>query len=110
MAELLKEDRRAFDRFPARFPAKFKDSRNDFGERVILRDASADGLRLASRDQLLINDKVTLEVELPDGKDPMVLKGQVVWSKNRNPNLWDIGLQFHKVSLMKMSRMYQFVS
>ena len=105
-----KEDQRVFDRFAARFPAKFKDAREDFGAKVILRDASAEGARIATRDRLFINDKITLEVELPDGKDPMTVKGQVVWSKQRDHNLWDCGLKFHKISLMKMSRLYSLVA
>lgn len=73
-------ERRIFDRFQFRFPTKFKDSRADFGNDVYLRDASANGVNILTRDRLFINDRIALEVELPDGNDPLVLSGRVMWT------------------------------
>ena len=78
-----KEDQRLFERFRARLPAKFKDTRDDFGERVMLRDASAEGVRLITSERLFVNDSVAVEVSIPDGKDPLTLQGEVVWAKHR---------------------------
>lgn len=108
-ASSLQEDRRTFDRFAARFPARFKDSRCDYGTSVSLRNASADGLKITTREQLYIEDSVTLEVELPDCKEPMILKGHVVWVKSEDPGIWDVGLKFFKIDLPHMSRLYKFV-
>ena len=107
---MIKQDQRLFERFRARFPAKFKDTRSDFGEKVMLRDASAQGARFVTSERLFVNDSVTVEVSLPDGKDPLTLKGQVIWAKPRQPNFWDVGLKFHQASLMKMSRLYKLVT
>ena len=101
-------ERRIFDRFPARFPAKFKDTREDFGRNVFLRDASASGANIISRDRMFLDDRVALEVELPDGSTPLPLHGRVVWSKPTNTSMWDIGLQFDEVNFMKIQRLFKF--
>jgi len=64
----LENKRRLFERFQSRFPVKFKDSRHDFGTDVYLRNISAEGAKIATREQLYLNDSVCLEVELSDGK------------------------------------------
>jgi len=106
----IMNDKRIYERFIARFPAKFKDVREDFGVNVFLREASAGGVKIRCKERLYINDSISIEVKLPDDIDPMILKGEVVWAKNPNPALWDIGLQFHKVHLMHMSRLYKFIA
>lgn len=103
-------DNRIFERFSAKFPAKFKDARDHYGSRLNLRDASAVGVRLSSRDRLFINDTITVEVRVPDGKSPMVLKGQVVWCRNKDVANWDVGLRLHRVDLMHIERLYKFVA
>ncbi|MBI5150045.1 MAG: PilZ domain-containing protein [Candidatus Omnitrophica bacterium] len=109
IAEHIEEDRRAFERFNARFPVRFKDSRNDYGTNISLRNASAQGAQITTKQRLYLNDSVILEVELPDYKEPMTLSGQVVWVTGDESGMWDIGLKFHAVDLMHMSRLYKFV-
>lgn len=103
-------DRRTFERFLARFPVKFKDSRKGYGANVSLRDACAQGVKITTKEQLFLNDSVTLEIELPDCKEPMTLKGQVVWvMADEASGMRDVGLKFHKIDFVHMSRLYQFV-
>lgn len=104
------EDRRTFERFTARFPARFKDSRYDYGASVSLRNASAQGVKITTKEHLYINDSVTLEVELPDCKDPLTIKGQVVWIRSEDPNVWDVGLKFHETDLVHIARLYKFTA
>ena len=105
----MDNERRIFDRFQAHFPTKFKDARGDFGNDVFLRDASANGVNILTKERLLFNDSISLEVELPDGNDPLLLSGRVMWSKPAaGSSMWDIGLQFDKVALMKMQRLYKY--
>ena len=103
-------DRRIFERFHARFPAKLKDTRDEFGTSIFLHNASAQGARLFSKERVYLNDSVSLEVKLPDNNYPMNLRGQVVWAKNTESNTWDIGIKFHTISLMHMARLYKFVA
>ncbi len=102
------QDQRIFERFAARFPVKFKDSRHDFGAEVFLRDASAQGMKLVSRERLFLHDRVSLLVELPDGYEPLALHGQVVWSKSKIPGTWEIGLKFHQIRLMALQRLFKY--
>ena len=105
----MDNERRIFDRFQTRFPAKFKDARGDFGNDVFLRDTCASGANILTKDRLFLNDRIALEVELPDGNDPLVLSGRVMWSKPSNgSSMWDIGLQFDEVDLMKMQRIFKY--
>jgi hypothetical protein len=101
------EERRTFERFSARFPVKFKDAREDYGTDVFLRDASAEGVRILSKERFFLDDQLALEVELPDGGEPMVLSGRVKWVKLLNLSLWDIGIQFPQVNLLKMQRLFK---
>jgi hypothetical protein len=103
------KEKRLFERFRARFPAKYEHSRDDFGTNVFLRDASSLGAKISSRERLYINDNVSLLVQLPDGVDPLRLSGRVVWAKENTPQLWDIGVQFYKTDFMKIRRMFKFV-
>lgn len=102
------EDRRNFDRVLARFPAKFKDSRNDYGTDVFLRDISAEGARLSTHQKMFIHDSIAVQVKLPDGYDNLILNGEVIWSKNQNDRLFEVGLKFHTLGLMNLQRLFQF--
>ena len=103
------EDKRIFERFTARFPVKFKHSYNDFGMEVFLRDASAEGIKVTTKERMFVNDSVSILVKLPDGKDVLMLNGQVIWIKSKSPDLWEVGLKLHKVNLMEMQRMFKLV-
>ena len=102
------DSRRVYERFPSRFPAKFKDTRSDYGSDVYLRNASAGGVRITTKQRLYLNDNVTLEVELPDGKGPMTIRGEVAWIKSKNAEMWDVGVKFHKVVLMDLWRAFKY--
>jgi hypothetical protein len=106
---LPKGDRRLCGRFVSRFPAKFKDARDDFGEKIYLRNFSAGGIKITTRERLYINDGVILEVMLSDERGPMIFRGEIVWVRNRDPEIWDAGLKFYKVVLMDMWRLSEFV-
>ena len=103
------EERRMFERFMARFPVKFQHSREGFGTEVYLRDASAHGIMVTSRQRMFLQDSVSLVVELPNGFLPMKLTGRVVWAKKKNETFWDVGVEFHKTMFMGMQRMFQLV-
>ena len=103
------DEQRMFERFPSRFPAKFKDARGDFGIDVYLRNASAGGIKISTKERVYLNDNLTLEVDLPDGRGTMTLKGEVVWVKPKDTEMWNVGVQFHKIDFMDMWRPYKFV-
>jgi Tfp pilus assembly protein PilZ len=102
-----RDERRLFERFSARFPVKFKDARDDYGTEVFLRDASAQGMRILTKERFFWGDQVSLDVQLPSGGEPMVLSGTVIWVKLLDLSLWEIGIQFHHVDLLKMQRIFK---
>lgn len=104
------QDYRLFERFLARFPAKFKDTRDDYGQNVYLRDASAEGVRITTKERLYLNDNVAVEVDIPDGMGPMNIRGEVKWIKLRDESLWDVGIKLHRMKMLHMSRLYKFVA
>jgi hypothetical protein len=104
----MANERRIFERFSARFPTKFKDARHDFGTDVFLRDASASGAHILTTERMYLDDPVALEVEVPDGGNPLILRGKVVWSKQANAAMWEVGLRFPEIHLMEMSRLMKF--
>ena len=104
----VQEDQRVFGRFTTRFPAKFRNSRSDFGSDVFLEDLSAQGARLVSRERLHVDDSISLQIKLPDGHTQLVLTGQIVWSKIKPHGAWEIGLKFDQVKLMALQRLFKF--
>lgn len=102
----VSQERRIFERVSARFPTKIKDSRNDYGTEIFLRDVCAGGARLVSKERIFVNDSLALEVELPDGRGPIVLNGYVAWSKPHDM-MWEIGITFHKIDLLKLHRIFR---
>lgn len=105
--DLRKVEHRLFERFSARFPVKFKDTRAEYGTDVFLRDASACGVRISTRERIFLHDNISLAVKLPDGSEPVTINGRVVWLKNKTPSLWDAGVQVHQINLMEMQRIFK---
>lgn len=105
--EAAQRENRLFERFPARFPAKYKYSANDYGTEVFLRDVSAQGMKFASRQRLFLHDSVSLQVEIPGSREPLELNGRVVWTQTQAADLWDIGIEFHKINLMRLHRIFR---
>ncbi len=102
------DDRRSFDRFLARFPVKFKDSRQGYGTDVFLRDISAEGAKVITRQKMFPFDSVSIQVKLPDGYEEMLLNGEVIWIKSENSRVYDVGIKFFKADLMGIQRLYKF--
>ncbi|MCC6758793.1 MAG: PilZ domain-containing protein [Candidatus Omnitrophica bacterium] len=103
-------ENRLFERFSARFPVKFRHTRSDYGSDVFLRDASARGVKISTREKVFLNDSVSLEVKIPDGSEPVTLNGRVVWLHSKSPSLWEAGVELHEINLMEMQRIFKYVS
>ena len=101
------EEKRMFQRFPARFLAKVKDSRQDYGQVLSLRDVSAQGARIRSRENLNLRDRVTVEVKVPDQSLSMILKGDVVWVRQLDSAYCEAGIRFPEIHLARISHLYE---
>jgi hypothetical protein len=60
-----------------------------------------------TKERYFLNDQLSLEVELPDGGEPMILSGRVVRVKFLNLSLWEIGIQLEQVNFLKMRRLFK---
>ncbi len=105
----IAQEQRIFERLTARFPVKFKHSRQEFGTNVFLRDVAGQGLKITTKEQMFLRDSVSLLIELPDGFEPLALSGRIVWTKEKAPGLWEMGVEFYETHLMKMQRMFRLV-
>lgn len=105
-----KIENRLFERFSARFPVKFRHTRSDYGFDVFLRDASARGIKISTRERIFLNDSVSIEVKIPDGSEPVKLNGRIVWMHSKSPSLWDAGVELHEINFMEMQRLFKYVS
>jgi hypothetical protein len=101
-------ERRIFERMPARFPTRFRDSSPDFGVDVFLKDVSASGAHITTKEQLYLGDIISLEILLPDGLDPILLNGRVCWIRQIAPRVFEAGIIFHKIDLIRLHRLIRF--
>ena len=96
-----------FERFSVDLPVKFKGAPETPEPRVFLKNASAQGAQLISRERFYLNDFVSLEVRLPDGLSPLILHGQVVWMSTVEPDaLWRVGLNLQGQEWLKLQHLY----
>ncbi len=101
-------DRRLFERFDVRFPTRFRDTSIDYGTDVFIQDCSGTGVRITTRQRMFIDDVVSLEVKMPDGLDPVALNGRVRWVHQVTGEVWEVGVEFHRVDFMRMHRLVHY--
>jgi Tfp pilus assembly protein PilZ len=101
-------ERRVFERMPARFPTRFRDSSPDFGIDVFLKDVSASGAHITTKEQLYLGDIISLEILLPDGLEPILLSGRVRWIRQVAPRVFEAGIEFHKIDLIRLHRLVRY--
>jgi len=99
-------ERRIFDRMVARLPIKLSETEENFSNEIYLRDISASGAQLITKQRLIPHEKVDFWVQLPDGKGPLPLSGKVVWAREAERDIWDTGIIFEKVRLMDLHRVF----
>ncbi len=103
-------DRRIFGRLNADLPVRFGEMSQSEGNSGILQDLSAEGAKLVSRQDFTMNEPVSLVVNLPDGHDPVILKGSIIWIEENDKTDADqkAGIRFNEIQLMNMHRLMRF--
>lgn len=99
------EERRIFERFDVDFSVKFSyaDGAKQGEGRMINISAGGGGLILTS-EELFPPTHLDMCLCIPDGKDPLLIGGHVVWSKRIEHNLFRAGIQFDRIDFMGISR------
>lgn len=93
-------ERRRFPRVPHPFDAQYR----FYGElltswrTVKTLNLGAGGIRFRSPDPLEPGTKLELQITLPFAQEPLVLRGQVIWSQVMAPGVAENGIEFIGVS------------
>ncbi len=98
------QDKRIFERFPARFPLRFLDLRENRESQAEVLDVSAKGVGMITREQLQPNTTLEMWLHIPDKGEPLYTRGQVAWSRAQGPNEYRAGINLERADMMGLSR------
>ncbi len=98
------DDRRVFARFGVEFPLRFIDLRENTEGIAQVQDVSAKGVGFLVRQNLRTHTPLEMWLEIPDKKDALYARGEVVWSKEVEPNQYHVGVNLERADLMGLSR------
>jgi Tfp pilus assembly protein PilZ len=108
MAQVLGVERRVFERFEAKHPVRLNSREDPFSADVYLRDISAGGVKIITKQKLNPDNEVEFWVDVPDSHGPIHFSGSVVWTKNVGRNVWDAGIRFKYIRLLDCRRLLNF--
>ena len=87
------------------FPVRFKCEGSDEEGMGKMIDVSASGGGLiVTTEALRPGIRLELWLEIPDGRDPLYIRGIVVWTTMIEKDLYRVGVQFDEVDFMGISR------
>ncbi len=109
MQKASTKDRRIFERFSVRIPARFLGANSDKEKEAQTLDISAKGVGLVTNEQLRPNTILELWLHIPDKGQPLYARGQVVWSKTISQGEHQVGINLEKANLMGMSRILRIM-
>jgi hypothetical protein len=94
-----------FERFNVELPIKFvySEERKEGTGRMLDISAGGGGL-IVTNEELRSHMHLEMWLFIPDGKDPLKLNGEVVWTNRIESNLCRAGVKFDKVDFMGISR------
>jgi PilZ domain len=98
------EDRRIFQRFGVRLPAKLLDLNSGNEVTAETYDISAKGIGLALNQELAVNTPLEAWIQIPDKGEPLYTRGIAVWSKQESENEYRVGMDLERADLMNFSR------
>lgn len=96
-------DRRSFFRFPATVPLTFINLEEDAAGEGETHDISAKGIGFLTEKELAPATIVDIWLKVPDRADGIYAKGEVVWSRQVEPDVYRVGVNLEKVDFISMS-------
>lgn len=103
------EDRRSFARFFVNLPIKFVQKFSNLSSEGQSIDFSPCGIGMVTPEELKPHSHLDLNVQIPDGHQPLYTQGEVVWSKMIQGNKYAVGVALFKLDLMGMARIVNLV-
>ena len=98
------QDKRIFERFPASFPLRFLDLKENREGQAEVCNVSAKGVGMIAREQLQPNTALEMWLQIPDKGEPLYTRGQVVWSKPQGLSGYRTGISLERADMMGLSR------
>jgi len=95
------QDQRLFERVKVRFPIRLLKEDSPDCCNTVVRDVSAQGIRIYTPEKLSIFDRISLSVDIPGSSEPLGVDGHVVWASTESSDSWQAGVKFDHPSLMK---------
>jgi len=109
MSEKTFEDRRIFERFPARLSLKFLNLDSNREGQAESSDISAKGIGLVTNEALSPNTALEMWLNIPDRGEPLYTRGEVVWSRMLGQDKYRAGIELNKADLMGMARVLRTI-
>ena len=103
------QDRRVFSRFPAKMAVKFLGVSPNKEGIAETEDVSAKGIGLVTREELNVHTPLEFWLKVPDQREPLYTRGEVVWSKKAGANKFRAGVNLEKADLTAMSRIIRVI-
>ncbi|MEA3329075.1 MAG: PilZ domain-containing protein [Candidatus Omnitrophota bacterium] len=110
------EERRKFVRLDASIKISYRVlKKSELPSRVLSRDISGGGIKFPVEEKLKKGAGLDLEIEIPDGQEPIKALGQVVWIKkstfrrSKGMNYFEIGVKFVEIKPFNRNRISKFV-
>ena len=98
------EDKRIFQRFNVKFPARLLDLNSGIEMPAETSDISAKGIGLALKQELKVNTPLEAWLHVPDKGEPLYARGLSVWSRRDGEVGYRIGMDLERADLMGLSR------
>ena len=95
-------ERRVFERVLARCPITYKTERENRLAEGSSKDLSDGGLGLFTRSKLEQNMRLEMWVKLTPEIKPLHINGKVVWTEQKRPSLWRVGICFDEMAFIKI--------
>lgn len=102
-------DRRIFERFPARFSMNLLCDGEMWERKATTFDVSAKGIGFVVERHLLPQTPIELWLSLPDNAEPLYTRGKVVWSKPCDNETCSAGVELERADLMGISRVLRII-
>lgn len=98
------EDRRVFARIASELPLRFLNLNSARESVAKTSDISAKGIGMVIKEELAPRTPLEIWLDMPDKGEPVYTRGEVVWSKKIEPDVYRAGVNLEKADLMAFAR------
>lgn len=97
------KERRSFIRFPAEVPLSYAEQGDAVQGQGATHDISAGGIGFFADKEWAPGTQLDIWLKVPDRKDGIYTKGEVVWSRFVAPNSYRTGINLEQVDFVSIS-------